>query len=148
MTRLPIAGGIYNFDQWDGYDAERADILDAASERDTGNLIVVTGDIHAFGVASLQAEADGPTLGTEFVGGSISSTFPAAFADVVQASVSELPQIAFADTGDNGYGVLELTEDAATCTLRAVSTTATPEAEIRTLGTWVVDAGTPGPRPA
>jgi alkaline phosphatase D len=148
MTRLPIAGGIFNFDQWDGYTAERAEILETAAARDAGNLLVVTGDIHAFGVGVVQAEADGPALGTEFVGGAISSQFPAAVADLVQDSVSALPQIAFADTADNGYGVLELTEGTATCTLRAVSTTATPEADVQTLGTWVVDDGTPGPRPS
>jgi len=147
MTRLPIAGGIFNFDQWDGYTVERAEILETAAAREGGNLVVLTGDIHAFGVGSLQATPDGPTLGTELVGGSISSAFPDAFAGLVQESVAALPQIAFADTADNGYGVLELTESTATCTLRAVSTTAVPEAGIQTLGTWVVEEGTPGPRP-
>lgn len=147
MTRLPIAGGVFNFDQWDGYTVERAEILETAAAREGGNLVVLTGDIHAFGVGSLQATPDGPTLGTELVGGSISSAFPDAFAGLVQESVAALPQIAFADTADNGYGVLELTESTATCTLRAVSTTAVPEAGIQTLGTWVVEEGTPGPRP-
>ncbi len=148
MTRLPIAGAVFNFDQWDGYDAERREILEAAAARDDGNLVVVTGDIHAFGVGELQAEADGEPLGVEFVGGSISSTFPDQFASVVQESVSGLPQIRFADTAANGYGVLELTADECRCRLRSVSTTQAETAEIATLSAWTVTAGDPSPTPA
>jgi hypothetical protein len=53
---------------------------------------VITGDIHAFGVGELQAEEGGATIGTEFVGGSISSMFPVDLAGVVQESVSGLPR--------------------------------------------------------
>jgi alkaline phosphatase D len=148
MTRLPIAGAVFNFDQWDGYDAERREILEAAASRDDGNLVVVTGDIHAFGVGDLQAAEDGPAIGTEFVGGSISSTFPADFADIVQETITGLPQIKFADATSNGYGVLELTSDECRCRLRAVGTTQEPEADISTLSAWTVAAGTPGATPA
>jgi alkaline phosphatase D len=146
MARLPIAGAVLNFDQWDGYDAERRQILDAAAAAGS-NLIVVTGDIHAFGVADLQATENGPTVGTEFVGGAISSTFPQEFASIVQDSIGDLPQVRFADLRANGYGVLELTEHDCRCWLRGVTTTAEPTADVTTLSSWVVEAGTPGARP-
>ena len=53
----------------------------------------------------------------------------------------------FADLRANGYGVLELTEHDCRCWLRGVTTTAEPTADVTTLSSWVVEAGTPGARP-
>ena len=80
MTSMPLAGALYNLDQWDGYPAARARLLDQLAAGGVENPVVLTGDIHAAGVADLVGEnPDGTPVdrgrGTELVGGSISSTF-------------------------------------------------------------------------
>ena len=63
--RLPN-GAILNHDQWDGYAPARDRLLAAAAG--VQRLVVLTGDIHLAGVASI------PGLGAEFVTTSISSS--------------------------------------------------------------------------
>jgi alkaline phosphatase D len=149
MTKLPLGGVAYNFDQWDGYPADRAALTAAMAERADLNPIVITGDIHAFGVGDLTADGGdpaAPVVGTEFVGGSMTSVFPDQFADIAQEAIGGLPQIRYVDVRGHGYGVCELTGDSATVSYRVVSTTAEPTADISTEATFVVDAGRPGAR--
>jgi alkaline phosphatase D len=67
--------GLFYFstDQWDGYRSERAEILDAV--KDVENLVVVTGDIHAFYAAELHVDFDAPATPTavEYVVAGIAS---------------------------------------------------------------------------
>lgn len=52
---------LLNADQWDGYNAERKDMM--AFVRDTGirNLVALTGDIHAFFAGPVMDDYDAPT---------------------------------------------------------------------------------------
>lgn len=73
-------------DQWDGYRSERKEILEALSGVD--NLVVVTGDIHAFYASELHADFDAPgpqPLAVEYVTAGISSQ---AIAPAAQATLS------------------------------------------------------------
>ena len=64
-----------NNDQWDGYAAERKELLDFVLANNVKNLLPLTGDIHNFFVGT--ATTDGSDTGTpvcgEFVGGSTTS---------------------------------------------------------------------------
>ena len=64
-----------NNDQWDGYAAERRELLEFVLANNVKNLLPVTGDIHNFFVGT--ATTDGSDTGTpvcgEFVGGSTTS---------------------------------------------------------------------------
>ncbi len=146
MTPMPL-GTLDNFDQWDGYPVERAQILDAASVADA-NLVVLSGDFHTFMVGDVVAETGAPIIGTEFVGGSITSSFPVEFGEVITRELDKLPQFHFVDPDDHGYGILELTPEGGRCDYRAVSSTRTPDADIRTLASWTLTPGDPGARPA
>lgn len=62
-----------NTDQWDGFRSERAEIL---SQLTSKNLLVLTGDIHAFFASELRVDFDNPSsksCGIEFVTAGISS---------------------------------------------------------------------------
>jgi alkaline phosphatase D len=138
-------GSVYNLDQWDGYAAERRLVMERFAAKPDLNPLVVTGDIHAFAVADLKVDhdrSDGPAVGTEIVGGSISSSFPLpdAALDVVRA----LPHVHLADGRRHGYAVVDLDTRQAHARLRTVDTVDRPEAGIDTLATVVVDAGRPG----
>src|SRR6185503_8587564 len=65
---------LLNPDQWDGYPIERQELLDAFAEK--GNVLILTGDIHAAGFAAMNAKAadfNSPLIGYEVVGTSITS---------------------------------------------------------------------------
>ncbi|MGW3627575.1 alkaline phosphatase D family protein [Streptomyces sp. NPDC000880] len=63
-------------DAWDGYTAERNQLLAAARERQVRNLVVITGDRHqnyAWDLKEDFANPDSPVVASEFVGTSITT---------------------------------------------------------------------------
>jgi alkaline phosphatase D len=81
--------GLYYFtvDQWDGFRTERAEILGALSG--VKNLVVLTGDIHAFYAAELQVDFDKPAapVAVEYVCAGISS---APVQEITESVVAQL----------------------------------------------------------
>lgn len=139
---------IINHDQWDGYPAARRRMLDVLAE--TSNPIVVTGDIHASAVNDFHrdpADQASPIVGTELVGTSISSEFPADLVQVFE-SAARVAGAKMADAAHRGYVVCEVTPDELRADYRVVESVAVPESPISTSSSWVVEAGTPGARPA
>jgi alkaline phosphatase D len=66
----------FSMDAWDGYLGSRDRILGFIAEGRIANPIVISGDVHNNWLADLKADfsdPDSPTVGTEFVGTSISS---------------------------------------------------------------------------
>jgi alkaline phosphatase D len=149
MTSMPFAGTLYNADQWDGYATARTRLLGQLSSAGRQNPIVLTGDIHAAGAADLVDELPDGTpstvaRGTELVGGSISSTFPADLADAAEALIRALPHVKFADTHQRGYMVCDATMDEVVTRYRVVESTQVQHSPISTAGTFTTIAGTPG----
>ena len=112
--RRPARHGINN-DQWDGYAAERKELLDFILDTNIQNLVALTGDIHKFFAGTAGTTGDtvtGRPAVPEFVGGSATSPglpeetgiSPATFADMA----GPRPHIAFNDLTDRGFGVLEV----------------------------------------
>jgi alkaline phosphatase D len=65
----------FSCDQWDGYRTERKEILGALSS--VSNVVVCTGDIHAFYAAELHVDFDAPSatpIAVEYVTAGISSS--------------------------------------------------------------------------
>jgi len=138
-----------NLDQWDGYPAARRRLVDQLREVD--NPVIITGDIHASGVGVVTDDPDDPSTATtvpELVGTSISSTFPAAFVDLVEAAAAATPSIRYVEPRRRGYVVCEVTADDLTADFRYVTSTAGPESDVSTGARWILDAGDPEPRPA
>lgn len=146
MSATPLAG-LFNMDQWDGYAAQRARILQAMVDHELSNPVVVTGDIHASGVGDLVGEVGDQPVGTEFVGTSISSTFTPDLIDLAEAVIGGLPHVRWFDARHRGYVSCEVTPDAFRASYRIVDALQ-PDSPVTTARTWVVDAGSPGARPA
>ena len=72
--RRPGPGQAAILDSWDGYQAERGEILASGSEG-LENLVVLTGDIHTFiaGDLTTTGRQGGDPIGVELVGGSATS---------------------------------------------------------------------------
>jgi alkaline phosphatase D len=153
MTSMPLAGTIYNLDQWDGFAAARARVLDLLAAAHTDNPIVITGDIHAAGVGDLVGENADATpstdvRGTELVGTSISSGFDPTLAEVAEQLISALPHVRWADTRHRGYVRCDADRDRLLASYQQVPTVLEPDAPVTTGRAWVVEAGVLGPQEA
>ncbi|HEX8805097.1 MAG TPA: alkaline phosphatase D family protein, partial [Acidimicrobiales bacterium] len=145
MTSMPLAGTLFNRDQWDGYAAARTRLFDQIRAGGVDNAVVLTGDIHAAGVADLVDEGpDAAPVGTELVGTSISSSFDPALADIAEQLIRALPQVHYANVRQRGYVLCDVDEGSLVARFRMASTVAVPDAPVATASTWVVTAGTAG----
>jgi phosphodiesterase/alkaline phosphatase D-like protein len=78
------------------------------------------------------------------VGGSISSRFDEALADVAEELILQLPHVRFADTHQRGYMVCDATATELVTRYQVVESTLVPDSPVTTAGTWTTVAGTPG----
>jgi alkaline phosphatase D len=139
-----------NPDQWDGYGAERRELLGFARDRGVRNIAFLTGDIHTFFAGQVTPSGregvpaiDGEPVATEFVGGSMTSDGLGggrAFADGARANN---PHFVFADTDRRGYGILEARPDELLVSFKGPETVKRPGSPVRTLAQFRVRSGTP-----
>jgi alkaline phosphatase D len=120
---------VLNADSWDGYPSHRAELLTWLRSQNIGNVVAITGDLHAFQCGVLYDNAD-PETGTpvalDFVSAGISSTSfyqylargiglgPLAALLVTPALLDQLlrrnnPALAYADYDAQGYAVATVT---------------------------------------
>ncbi|MGH8688825.1 MAG: alkaline phosphatase D family protein [Burkholderiales bacterium] len=136
-------------DAWDGYPAARERLIRQLHEQHTANPVVLGGDVHLFEVADVKLDFDdenSPVVASEFVGTSITSqSTPQERLDKFRP---DNPHVKLLDGRYRGYLRLDVT--AATCTaeLRAMDSVQTADAPCRTLATFVVEDGRPGPQRA
>jgi alkaline phosphatase D len=121
-----------NKDQWDGYAAERAELIDHLAARDIKDVTFITGDIHTFFAGTVTRTGrsglptDGPARATEFVGGSITSQgiLPPDVEDpgglALEPTVrANNPHIGYSNFRERGYAVVECTPQDMRVTFRA-----------------------------
>ena len=130
-----------NQDGWDGYGAERREILEHFVNSGVKDLAALTGDIHTFfaGDMTTNGESNGTPVGVEFVGGSVTSLgIPEALG--VDPTVLETlgkpanPHIKYFDVRRRGYAVVTLHERELTAEYRvcdALNRGATPTTSAR-----------------
>lgn len=140
---------IRNVDAWDGYVAARNRLLGSVLDDEIANLVVLSGDIHSSWVADLKADfADpaSPTVGTEFVGTSISSDFSPEFIPIIEAALLDPANahVKFFDGASHGYVRCSITPERWRSDYRAVDTVLLPTAKVRTAKSFVVKNGHAG----
>ena len=116
-----------NQDGWDGYGAERREILEHFVNTGVKNLATLVGDIHTFFAGNLTTNGQdtGAPVGVELVGGSLTSL---GIPDAIDADPALLeavgppanPHIKFFDVRNRGYAVAtvgknEITAEFRTC---------------------------------
>ncbi|MBA2626018.1 MAG: alkaline phosphatase D family protein [Acidimicrobiia bacterium] len=150
LAQVPIPLGeqeFFNFDQWDGYPPARRRLLDRLAERDGGNAVVITGDIHASGATDLLADFDderSKVVGSELIGTSVSSEFDEALIEVFATAAEAAPWVTYYEARQRGYVRCEMTAEEMRADFRHVETTATRRSPIATVSSWAVEAGRPG----
>ena len=139
LVAQPVVFGPMNFDnafinpdQWDGYQAERQALLDVFAE--VGDVVVLTGDIHAGAFGTLHADDDdttSPVVGFEIVTPSISSGGDGNDGVVLPASalVGGLDNLHYMNSLRRGWAVCEFGPHACRVTYKIVSTVLAPTAE-------------------
>jgi alkaline phosphatase D len=147
-----------NTDSWDGYGAERAELIDFIGARGLEDVSFITGDIHTYFTGEVtrtgrRGPTDGPVRATEFVCSAITSpgivdrvadTEPerVAAATSTDAAVrANNPQIVYSNQAYKGYGIVEARPDQLRVTYRAVRETRRQPSEAFTLRRFHVDAG-------
>ncbi|MCW2998770.1 MAG: hypothetical protein JWN65_2319 [Solirubrobacterales bacterium] len=136
-----------NQDGWDGYKAERTEILRHVLDNGIKNLSVLTGDIHTYVAGSLYTDGriTGEPVGTEFVGGSVSSlgleaTFGPATAASQLLRATNL-HFAYLDTVRRGYMTVTADADALKVQFRSPDSTMVEQSPVSTLATFTVASG-------
>ncbi len=144
MTATPIGARtapIYNFDQWDGYVASRKRLLQSLVDHQVRNPLVLSGDIHLAGAASIRMEEDddAPDIANEIVCTSISSRFEDALTAFFDDMPDLVPWIRYVQPRYRGYSVVTITPERATTEFRAMATTAAPTSAVTTDFTDVIE---------
>jgi alkaline phosphatase D len=131
-------------DDWDGYPANRARLLQHIYDSKVSNPVVASGDIHSFFANDLKLDFDNPNspiVATEFVGTSISSYGPPY--DLIAQTLPDNPHVHFFESRRRGYFCVDLQRDKMQVRMRVVSDAHDPKADISTLKTYAIESGHP-----
>ncbi len=140
----------FKLDKWDAYPVARQRLLDSLRGLKPRNPITITGDLHDNWVALLKENFDEPdsaTLGTEFMGTSITSDGNGSeFTEEGELVLGNgrNPHVLFHNFR-RGYVVCDITRREWTTKLRVLPFVEAPGAPVITRATWVVEDGNPVP---
>jgi alkaline phosphatase D len=140
----PGAGRRAWTDAWDGYPAARQRLLDSLSQKK--NPVVIGGDVHTFYANQLKLDFDkpeSPVVASEFVTTSITSESWAQ--ERLNQYLPDNPHILLAESRFRGYTRVDLSPARMQVDLRGMETVQRRDASCRTLASFVVDNGIPGP---
>jgi alkaline phosphatase D len=139
-----------DFDQWDGYPAERELVLDHIADNGMDNVVVLSGDVHVSMVLELHHNNDDP-VAPEFVTPSLTSQnlddkmkWPrhSGDSDAIAARAQELlPDWQWADLDSHGYVVVDVVPERIRVEFWHLDTVLerTPNEELAS--SWVVERG-------
>jgi alkaline phosphatase D len=130
----------FDLDGWDGYPAARARFDAMVQGLPAGNVLVVSGDSHAFWANRLQPAGGGELLAVEFGTSAITSPSIGDEGGGVQIGsifMAQNREIAFCDQLAKGYVRLELTRELATARMIEVEIDKKPYAA-KELAVWTV----------
>lgn len=142
--RAPGGEYVYWTDDWNGYPADRARLLEHIRQTGLANPVVLSGDAHTFWANDLRltTNSTSPVLATEFLTSSVSASPPPA--NTFRPFLPENPAIRYFEDKWRGYACGDLTRDSLTVKYRALSDVRNPRATISTLKTFAVENGRAG----
>ncbi|MFE9375847.1 alkaline phosphatase D family protein [Streptomyces sp. NPDC006855] len=124
LLGLPKEGLAVNVDQWDGYTADRKELISHLRDRAVADTVFLTGDIHMAWANDVPVRAAtyplSPSAATEFVVTSVTSdnlddllrVAPGTVSPVAAAAVRVANRhVKWVDLDSHGYGVLDVTAE-------------------------------------
>ncbi|MBL9206538.1 MAG: alkaline phosphatase D family protein [Opitutaceae bacterium] len=146
VDREPGPGVAVSMDKWSGYEYERRRLLAHLRDRKVNNPVVLTGDIHTHWANEIPADpdrADDPSVATEFVGTSISSSGDGeAKPRYLDSLMAENPGVKFHNS-HRGYVRCEVTPTSWRADFRTVPYVSRRGAPLETPASFVVESGRP-----
>ncbi|GHH45472.1 alkaline phosphatase D family protein [Streptomyces candidus] len=143
-------GGSYMFtDQWDGFLAERKEILNHIHTSGMKDFVVITGDWHSAFVDDIRPDFDdasSPVIGTEFTAHSVTSSAYSAAWNQTNGPImgAANPHLKYFEGNRYGYDVYEVTPTRFSTHMRVIADRRDPVSPVTTLTTFHVDRGRPG----
>jgi alkaline phosphatase D len=141
-------GEMFWKDDWGGYAATRTRFVNALTQTQVANPLVLSGDIHCFMAANINRVPEdraSPLAATELVTTSISSE--AMEQAALDARRPENPNLLFGDTRHRGYLRLDLTPERVRADLVAMDSVIQRDAGRSILASFVVENGKAGAIP-
>ncbi|MEV0287259.1 alkaline phosphatase D family protein [Kribbella sp. NPDC050820] len=137
----------YGMDTWDGYAAARQRLFDGLVQRKVDNFVMITGDAHRSVAADLKlnfADPSSRTVGTEFLGTSISSGGNGVDTDALGVTwLAENPHMRFHNS-QRGYQRCVVTRSGWRTDYRVVPEVTVSGGPVITRAGVTVEAGRPG----
>ena len=147
VDRAPGDDEQIGMDVWSGYEADRRRVMEFFASRRPSSPVVLTGDIHTNWVNDLRVDYDdplAPTVGTEFVGTSITSGGDGSDTrDTTIGMLAENPAVKFFNN-QRGYVSCDVTPGQWTAHYRVLEYVTRPGSPISTRQSFVVLDGRPG----
>lgn len=137
-------GPEYTMDQWDGYTAQRSDILRFVADRDIRNLVVLSGDAHTHIAADLtmdMADPDDPVLSSDLVCTSITSGGDGNSGGYT--ADADNPHLRF-NNWQRGFIRHDVDIDTWHCDFKVVEYVSEPGAQLSSAARFVIENGRPG----
>mgnify|MGYP001297134703 CR=1 FL=1 len=145
------AGRYVNLTQWDGYQAERRELLDHLHRNGVADVLVIAGDTHFWTASEVPLDWDDPEspyVLTEFGGSSITSANAGEQGDLpgndlirpVVAGANPL-HLRYIEVTTHGYGLIELTPSGASVSYRSPLTIIEPTSATKVLARFEVERG-------
>jgi alkaline phosphatase D len=158
---LPPDGVPYNYDQWDGYTADRRELLTHLQDRRVQDTVFLTGDIHSTWACDVPVDAGtypaSPSVATELVCTSVTSdnldeitgspprTTSVAVETGIRAANRHVQSLEF---DSHGYSVLDVRPERVQMDWFYISDRTDPRATSRFASAFTVRAGTQSVTPA
>jgi alkaline phosphatase D len=145
IDEQPGPGEKFWTDNWNGYPAARARMLESIAEKEVRNPVVLSGDVHTFVASQVARGPDAsvePVALPELVTSSISSY--GLSAKSIQSRVADNPHVLMADSRYRGYTRIQVERDRLDADFIALDDAKDPESGRRTLASFGVDARRPG----
>ena len=152
---LPEDGAPYTVDQWDGYTADRHEVLDHLVDHGVQNTVFLTGDIHSGWACDVPLDAGtypterGRSVATEFVCTSVTSdnlnditgTAPARSSIPVEAAIQASNRhVKYLNFDDHGFSVLDVTPQRTQMDYYVISERTDPHATASWTASWATKA--------
>jgi alkaline phosphatase D len=142
-------GGYYFTDQWDGFLAERKEVLGYAHRSGLEDLVVITGNWHSAFVDDIRVDFDdvsSPVVGTEFTAHSVASGAysPEWNAENGPVMGGTNPHLKYFEGNRYGYDLYEVTPRRWTTHLRVIGDRRVADSPVTTLTSFHVDRGQVG----
>lgn len=145
------AGRYVNLVGWDGYQAERRELVDHIHDQGVADVIVVSGDAHFWTTSEVPTDWDDPAsplVLAEFAGSSITSANAGEQKDlpgndVVRPILADANpySLRYIEVTTHGYGLIELSATRASVTYVTSNTISEPQPGTTTLTRFELDRG-------